>query len=282
MAERAREGDPRYAALLVSFLLITNDDGVDSPALLPLAREIAKLAPIRVVVPDAERSWVGKAISRFEELRTREVRRAGLDITLVSGSPADCANLAVHTLFQERPLMVIAGVNVGLNTGSGFFLSSGTVGAAMEGSIAGLPALAFSLGVPGNDKHWKRDAKSAAWRDTWQRAAEIAADVVATVRERGFPPGVDLLNVNFDVKATVDTPRVVTHLARVGYDRLFVPTATGRFAHDYGGEIVVDGSLAGSDVALVREGRVSITPVRLLESPELSDALRRALERRSP
>lgn len=276
----------------MAFILITNDDGVDSPALLPLARAIGKLAPVRVVVPEEERSWIGKAISRWQEVKVRHDERDGQPVTLVSGSPADCANLGVYSLFDERPELVVSGINLGLNAGSGFFLSSGTVGAAMEGWIAGLPALAFSIGMPKNDKSWKVDADSPAWRQTWERAAALAADVVASVREIGFPDGVDLLNVNFDVAASIDTPREITRMAHLGYQKLFVPVSEGegqgqdkgegqgqgRYVHDFGGGLSVGASLDGTDIASVREGRVSITPVRLLSSPELPDALRRALE----
>ena len=265
----------------MSFILVTNDDGADSPALIPLARAIAKLAPVRVVVPEQERSWIGKAISRWEDVAVRKIERYGVEITRVSGSPADCANLGVHTLFDERPEMLVAGVNLGLNAGSGFFLSSGTVGAAIEGWIAGLPALAFSLGIVGHDRDWKRDAETEAWRETWERAAAIAADVVDTVRRLGFPDGVDLLNVNFGVDSTVDTPRVVTRLATVGYDQLFVAKGDGLFAHDYTGHIPPEGIVEGTDVEAVRAGRVSITPVRLVQSPGLDPDLHRALERRS-
>ena len=266
----------------MSFILVTNDDGADSPALLPLARAVGALAPVHVVVPEAERSWIGKAISRWDDVRVRTVEADGVELTRVSGSPADCANLGVHSLFAERPEMVVSGINIGLNTGAAFFLSSGTVGAAIEGWIAGLPALAFSLGGPADDRSWKRNAKSESFRPVWERAAALCADVVASVREVGFPAGVDLLNVNFDFDADLNTPRVVTRLARVGYDQLFVSKGDGCWVHDYQGELVVDESLDGTDVATVREGRVSITPVRLLQTPVVEPVFRRAVERWSP
>ena len=142
----------------MSYILVTNDDGIDSPALLPLVRELAALARVRVVVPDTERSWIGKAISRWDELRVARLEREGIEIHAVGGFPADCTNLGVHSLFDGPPELVVSGVNIGLNTGLGFFLSSGTVGAAMEGWIAGIPAIALSVGRPGDDRAWKRDA----------------------------------------------------------------------------------------------------------------------------
>ena len=149
----------------------------------------------------------------------------------------------------------------------------------MEGWIAGLPALAFSIGVVGDNRSWKADLDGEAWRIRWERAAAIAADIVGTLREIGFPSGVDLLNVNFDIEADVTTPRVVTRIAHVGYESLFAYRGDGRFAHEYSGELLSDQSLDGSDVGVVGAGRVSITPVRLLDTASLDDEIRRALER---
>jgi 5'-nucleotidase len=264
----------------LSYILVTNDDGVDSPALLPLARELAKLAPVRVVVPAGERSWIGKAISRWDELRVSCSEREGIEVFAVAGFPADCTNLGVHSLFGSAPELVVSGVNMGLNVGLGFFLSSGTVGAAMEGWIAGLPAIALSVGRVGDDRAWKREAAGDPAHPVWVRAAQIGADVVRVVREAGFPAGVDLLSVNFPTDADVSTPRVVTELAVVGYDRLFRRKDDGLYVHDF------DGTLRGldtvgdrTDIAVVRSGRVSITPVRLAHSAEVSARLRARLER---
>ena len=216
----------------MGYVLLTNDDGVESPALAPLARALGEQAPVRIVVPDGERSWISKAISRWEEVSARELSVDGLDVTSIGGSPADCTNLAVHSLFDSPPDMVVSGVNIGLNAGLGYFLSSGTVGAAMEGWIAGLPALAFSVGVPDNDRRWKERIKNGDYGDLWPRAAALVADIVRTVRECGFPANVDLLNVNFPVDADVRTPRVITGLAGIGYQRLFRMRSDGLFVHD--------------------------------------------------
>ena len=264
----------------MSYILVTNDDGVDSPALLPLVREIGKLAPVRVTVPSRERSWIGKAISRWDELAVTRLERDGIEIFAVDGFPADCTNLAVHSLFDGPPELVVSGVNVGLNVGLGFFLSSGTVGAAMEGWIAGLPAIALSVGSVGDDRGWKRGAWDAPAHPLWARAARVGADVVRSVRESGYPAGVDLLSVNYPLDADVETPRVITELAPVGYDRLFRRKADGVFVHDFAGGLRdADRVAAETDIAVVRSGRVSITPVRLAHTAALSDAARARLER---
>jgi 5'-nucleotidase len=264
----------------VSYILLTNDDGVDSPALLPLARELTALGRVRVVVPDTERSWIGKAISRWDELRVARIEREGIEIQAVGGYPADCTNLGVHSLFDGPPELVVSGVNIGLNTGLGFFLSSGTVGAAMEGWIAGIPAIALSVGRPGNDRAWKRDAVGDPAHPVWQRAARVGADVVRIVREEGYPAGVDLISVNYPFDADLETPRVVTELAVVGYDRLFRRKAEGLYVHDFDGVLRGSEALAPqTDIAVVRSGRVSITPVRLAHAAGVGARLRARLER---
>jgi 5'-nucleotidase len=265
----------------MAYILVTNDDGVESPALLPLARAIAGLAEVRVVVPRVERSWISKAITRWDEIRVERIVREGIDLVVVDGFPADCTNLGVHSLFPEPPDMVVSGINIGLNSGLGFFLSSGTVGAAAEGWIAGIPALAFSVGVQGGDREWKERALRGEIDGLWERGAALAASVVRSVRERGFPPGTDLLSVNFPVGAGPETRRVVTRIAAVGYDRLFRPRSDGVFVHDYGGDLRLTDDLKGTDIEALQRGWVSITPARLAHSAELAPEICRWLEARS-
>jgi 5'-nucleotidase len=264
----------------VSYILVTNDDGVDSPALLPLIRELRALGPIRVAVPASERSWIGKAISRWDEIEVRTLVRDGIEIVAVDGYPADCTNLAVHSLFGEPPDLVVSGVNIGLNIGLGFFLSSGTIGAAMEGWIAGIPAIALSVGRVGQDREWKREAVANPQHPVWERAARVGADVVREVRANGYPEGVDLISVNYPSDADLATPRVLTELAVVGYDRLFRRKSDGTFVHDFDGALRnVDSVPPESDIAVVRSGRVSITPIRLAHTAAVSKSLRARLER---
>ncbi len=258
-----------YPVPAMGYLLVTNDDGVDSPALLPFMRALREITDVRVVVPDRERSWIGKAITRFGEIRVTRVVREGMEIAVADGFPADCTQLGVHSLFGEAPDMVVSGINVGLNDSLAFFLSSGTAGAAAEGWIAGIPALAFSTGVTRDHRGWSERVWAGEEADLWPRAAGVSADIVTTVRRDGFPEGVDLLNVNFDTNATVDTPRVFTDLAKTGYDRIFREIRPDVFIHDFSTGLRVRGDLAGTDVEAVAKGLVSITQVRLAHAVKL-------------
>ena len=264
----------------MSFVLVTNDDGVDSPALPALARALGASWPVRVVAPAGERSWIGKAITRHEEVAVERVERGGVEMRAASGYPADCAQLGIHCLWPERPEMVVSGINLGFNHGRAFLLSSGTVGAAAEGWIAGLPAIALSTGDLEDHAGWSKRAWRAPSAGMWERLAALAADVVRDVREVGFPEGVDVLSVNFPHSADLDTPRRVTSLARVGYDRLFQPGENpGTWRHDFGGAFRRLGPLEGTDLQAARDGSVSITPIRLAHTAELPGHVRRRLER---
>jgi broad specificity polyphosphatase/5'/3'-nucleotidase SurE len=108
----------------------------------------------------------------------------------------------------------------------------------------------------------------------------VAADVVRCLREAGYPAGVDLLSVNYPIEADVETPRVVTELAAVGYDRLFRRKADGIYVHDFDGALR-DSADVGllTDLSVVRSGRVSITPIRLAHTADVTASLRDRLER---
>jgi len=89
----------------ITFLLVTNNDGIESPALVPLVRGLRALAPVRAVVPDRERSWIGKAITRHDDVVVKRADREGCELWTTTGYPADCAQLGMHTLFDERAEM---------------------------------------------------------------------------------------------------------------------------------------------------------------------------------
>ncbi|MFP3914318.1 MAG: 5'/3'-nucleotidase SurE, partial [Actinomycetota bacterium] len=99
-------------------ILVTNDDGIDAPGLVPLARALQKLGEVRVVVPDRERSWVGKAITRFDPVWMERRERSGVEIMAVTGYPADAVQLGIHALEGATPDLVVSGINLGYNHGA--------------------------------------------------------------------------------------------------------------------------------------------------------------------
>jgi 5'/3'-nucleotidase len=259
-------------------ILITNDDGIDSPTLVPLARALQRVGQVCVVVPTTERSWIGKAISRFDVVNVHTVERDGISMHGVSGTPADCVSLGVHTLCKPRPDLVVSGVNLGLNFGLAFLLSSGTVGAVTEGWIAGVPGVAFSLAIP-NDAYGLTGAhRVAALGQRPVAAAETAAQIVETLLQGGFPPMVDAFSVNMPADVTTATPRVVAAVTRSRYGPLFVLGPDGGYLHRFSSLSALE-SPADGDMQVVQRGAVAISPLRFDFSTAVPDATRNALER---
>ena len=263
----------------MAHVLLTNDDGVDSPSLVPFAQALSERSSVRIVVPARERSWIGKAITRFDDIEVERVMREGVEIHVANGFPADCVQLGVHSLFDERPEMVVSGINLGLNHGLAFLLSSGTVGAAVEGWIAGIEAVAFSTGVLDNHGDWGPYAWNAGPQELWSRAADVAVAVLDSIRAAGYPPDADVVSVNFPHEADVTTPRAVTSLAVSGYDNIFRESEPGRFVHDFAGGLRVRDPIAGTDHEALSSGHVSITPIRLAHAANADKAFRAAVER---
>jgi len=258
-------------------ILLTNDDGTAAPGLAAFARALARVGEVAVVVPDRERSWVSKAITRFEPVTVIEADVNGVTVHACSGFPADCVQLGVHVLF-DRPDIVVSGINIGYNHGSAYLQSSGTVGAALEAGIAGVPALVFSTGshvVPWRE--WKQQVLKPEAMPMWERLATVAAGMVAAalpVAQRG-----DVVNIGLPDDSTDATPRMLTRVAASGYDRLFAEERPGVYVHAYGGLIHDPAAIEGTDVGAAADGVISLTPVRGAGDVDINPDLIRILTR---
>lgn len=156
-------------------LLVTNDDGVHADGLAALARAVADVGEVFVIAPEREQSTCGHALTLHRPLRVDPVRERWY---AVNGTPSDCVNLGVLGFLPARPALILAGVNHGANLGDDVTYS-GTVSAAMEGTLLGVPAVAVSL-VDGGD---------------FAEAGRVARLVALRVLGAGLPPKI-LLNVN--------------------------------------------------------------------------------------
>jgi 5'-nucleotidase len=159
-------------------ILITNDDGIQSPAIEALEIAIAGLGHITVVAPDREMSATSQCITLNQPLRFHKL---GPNRYAVQGTPADCVILASLKILNRKPDLVISGVNRGANVGDDIAYS-GTVAAAFEAALQGIPAIAVST--------YARESPD------YMPAAQVAARIAARVLEDGLPPDV-ILNVNF-------------------------------------------------------------------------------------
>ncbi len=260
------------------WILVTNDDGVDSPALVPLLRRLSPIALVRAVVPASERSWASKVLSRFGQLEIRQLQREEFGVWALEGYPADCANLGMYTLFPSRPALVVSGVNVGTNAGLAYFLSSGTVGAAIEGALAGLPALAFSVELKAEDYTRWRQHRDAGAPALWENAAQVAGQIAAEVWRAGLPEGASLLNVNMPAEVAPHTPRRFAALTSSCYGSFFAPDQeANHFAYHLEGLRTNDPQGRG-DIAALSRGEVALTPIRLALDALVEGADRRRFE----
>lgn len=164
-------------------ILISNDDGIEAPGLKALVESVQDLGTITVVAPDSPQSGMGHAITVSEPLRLEEVQEFGPSITAYrsNGTPADCVKLAVSIILHQKPDIIISGINHGSNSSINA-IYSGTVSAAMEGVIEGIPAAAFSL----LDYSFKADMQSAK---------PYTRQITQQLLQHKLPTGV-LLNVN--------------------------------------------------------------------------------------
>jgi len=259
----------------VSWILLTNDDGVDSPALKPFFNALLTLGEIRVVVPASQRSWIGKALTRFEPIRVAEVEREGNHWVTVSGTPADAVQVAAG-YFETPPSLVVSGINIGYNHGAGYIISSGTVGAAFEGWELGIPSVAFSTGVPGAWSTWYPLMKSPDSKPTWEGLAEISVDILRDLVATDYEA--DVVSVNIPWQAQSDTPRRMAPPARVTYGRMHRRQVDGTFTHNYQ-EDFGDVPLDGTDVGVNHAGEIAITFLMAPTSPSVPDHIRARLER---
>ena len=163
-------------------ILVSNDDGIFSDGLGMLVKELQTIATVTIVAPESQQSAVGHAITMHRPLRVREVSKEGKFFGYaVDGTPADCVKLAIRHLMKKKPDLVISGINHGSNTAISV-IYSGTVSAATEGTILGIPSFAVSLTTfePNAD---------------FTYAAKFACRLALNVIEHGLPNGT-LLNVN--------------------------------------------------------------------------------------
>jgi len=252
--------NPKRCFLMKTILLI-NDDGIQSSGLLAIKKKLDKLGKVVVVAPKDEVSGIGKAITSSKHIQIEEVklRDKSKAYAVVGGTPADAYILAVNKVLKRSPDVVVGGINLGPNLGIDDFLNSGTVGAALEAAIHGVPAVAVSY-----CRHEVSDIKTKA--DITVGELELAADVgsriVKCVLTEGLPLDVDLISVNVPENADCRKLRV-TELSYVGYGDLFTKEPKGyRIAHwrlsDY------NDPNPETDVYVLRKKTcISITPVKV-------------------
>ena len=234
-------------------ILISNDDGIEAPGILSLASALDGLGDLIVVAPLTEQSAVGHAITMRDPVRARPWPFRGpsgqVEAYAVSGTPADSVKLAMDKLVPRRPDLVVSGINQGPNTAVNV-IYSGTVSAATEASIIGIPSIAFSY---------------CRWEGgDFEASARIARTISERVLETGLPVGV-LLNVNIpDLPLGRIRGVMVTRQARAKWEESF-SERLDPFDKPYywlSGTFVNLDSGEETDLHAIENGWVSVTPVQ--------------------
>ncbi|HXG30655.1 MAG TPA: 5'/3'-nucleotidase SurE [Thermodesulfobacteriota bacterium] len=229
-------------------ILISNDDGINSAGLFALSEVLRMLGEIFIVAPDRDQSAVSHSLSLYRPLRIEEIAE---NVYSVDGTPTDCINLAINGLLKDRkPDLIVSGINKGENLGDDITYS-GTVSAAMEGTLLGVPSIAVSLAT-----------KKDFYFDT---ASHYALMIAKYVLRRGLPEGT-LLNVNIPNLPKEEVKGVkVTRQGKRVYGEPIVENIDPRGKKYYwiGGNDLGSLDIENSDIVAVRQGYVSVTPIKL-------------------
>lgn len=230
-------------------IVLCNDDGFNADGIRSIYKELVKLSEVVIVAPETEQSAMGHAITLTQPIKVRKLIENGEFIGYaVNGTPADCVKLATTALFEQPPEMVISGVNQGGNLGT-CAIYSGTVSAATEASIEGIPAIAVSLNSFDNSD--------------FGFAAEFGAKLAKIVLEKGLPDGVSL---NVNIPAVPHSEIKGVSITRQGKSRV-IETFDKRVDprkntyYWYTGEMHIDEVDEEADCFQVSKNYISITPI---------------------
>lgn len=251
-------------------ILLTNDDGIDSPGLWAAAQALSALGFVHVVAPREQSSGAGRSLPVSSDgiIREQEVRihGQGWKVFAVGGTPAQAVLHAVLEILPnvngslQKPDLVVSGINYGENVGSGVTIS-GTVGAALEGAGLGIPSLAISLET--DQKHHYTHSEEVDFTS----AAYFTAYFGRLLLQDRLPPDVDVLKVDIPCDATPHTPWEITRLSRTAYFEATQPErqsweAPARIG--YRQAVSLQDDSPDSDAYALRIRRiVSVTPISL-------------------
>ena len=228
-------------------ILLSNDDGYFAPGLACLAEALSAIAEIIVVAPERDRSGASNSLTLDRPLH---LHKAHNGFYYVNGTPTDCVHLAVTGMLDTLPDMVVSGINAGANMGDDT-IYSGTVAAATEGFLLGIPSLAVSL--------------NSASSENFLTAARVAADMVQRFKDNKFHEPV-LLNINVpDISYEELKGMEVTRLGRRHKAEAVVKSQTprGEIVYWVGAAGPAQDAGEGTDFFSIQHDRVSLTPLQI-------------------
>ena len=234
-------------------ILLSNDDGYSAPGLKVLREHLSKYARVVTVAPDRDRSGASHSLTVTRPLRAKKIEK---DFYAVDGTPTDCVMIAVYRLLKRMPDLVVSGINSGANMGEDVTYS-GTVAAAMEGTLFGIPSIAVSLTGMGRLNHIEPKEYTKAARFTYK--------VIKQVEKKGLPEGI-LLNINVPMGPGVDIRKyAITQLGKRVYDDVITEKSDPRGENYYwiAGTVRITGKGPETDFGAVESNIISVTPLAI-------------------
>jgi 5'-nucleotidase len=243
--------------------LVTNDDGIDSLFLHRLVEALLPNFTVSVAAPKTEQSWIGRAISRHSEIRIEKnegIFPKEVEAWSLTGTPSDCVNITLGHLLSSPPDIVLSGINLGYNTTEILILSSGTIAGAIEGTLWGIPSIAFSQAIPSalyseisKNKGQTDERFNSVVQASAEKAAQLALETIQKPPKKGT-----ILNVNFPETMNTGTDIEITQPAKIHLGSLYTEVEKDCFRFQYAeGKRLCSNSQSDRD-ALTR-GNVSIS-----------------------
>ena len=225
-------------------VLVTNDDGIDSIGIQALAKELRNLGRVIIVAPDRDKSAVSHSLTMHRPLRIKYLED---EMIAIDGTPTDCVLIALQKILKSPPDLLVSGINNGPNLGDDISYS-GTVAAALEGTMHNIPSIAISL-VERNSH--------------FQYGAEVGARLAAQVLKHGLPENT-LLNVNIPAGTQFKGLRVTRQGRSIWRDSIHETTDPwGEKLYWIGGGLPITDSAADTDIVATAAGYVTVTPIHL-------------------
>lgn len=233
-------------------ILITNDDGIYADGIIELAKAISKIANVYVVAPESQKSATGHAITIHSPIMVHKIDMGeNIKSYAISGTPADCVKVGIEGLFKDINIdLVLSGINNGSNLGTDV-IYSGTVSAALEGFILNKPSIAISY----DEVNVKREI--------YKDASKYVVNLVENIKDK-----LDLLNdciLNVNIPNTKIKGSKITKLGQRNYDNAMVEKINpfGQKYYWIGGKLMELDQDEDSDIACVKDGYISITPINI-------------------
>lgn len=241
--------------------LISNDDGITASGILASKMAVEDLCETCVVAPETQQSGIGHALTLFEPLRINEhVLRDGSIGYGVTGTPTDAVTIGLFEIMDEKPDIMISGINTGFNIGKAELTTSGTLGAALEAASFGIPAIAISQEVTQDSVKFENGKVDI----DFDFAGKMLNKIAKIVLKKGLPEGIDLLNVNIPEKPTDEEIEVAT----LG-DRMYSPIVEkrndprGKPYYWINGDLYQDNKPGSDGYELINKQKITITPLKI-------------------